>query len=438
MPWREKKPLASEQIARTWKELLEREAGPGKRLVYIHVPFCANHCLFCGFYKNQYKTERSEPYADLVIRELRAEASTPAVGSQPIHAVYLGGGTPSALETPDLTRIIEEVHALPLAADCEITLEGRMSHFTEEKIDACIDAGVNRFSLGIQTFDTEVRRKQGRRSSKEETLRFVDGLLQRDRAAVVIDLMFGLPGQTAEIWEDDLRTCLELQPDGVDLYCLNVFPGTPLFQQVKTGKTKTPSALPQQGEMYRRGFDVLADAGWNQLSNSHWAKGTRERNLYNLLIKEGSTTLAFGSGAGGSIGAHSYTNSDDLDVYCSSIEAGEKALSGMRVADAHQPLRDLLAGSLDRGRLDLACLASRFEEGPALLELYAPLLAQWEDAGLAAVSGQVVTLTPAGRFWSTNLSGALGELLQIVAEEVPHPAAMDRVPLPTLSTERMR
>lgn len=385
--------------------------GAGPRLAYLHVPFCANHCLFCGFYRNKYHVERSAPYVDAVMAELESEASTNAVRGRPVHAVYFGGGTPTALEPADLARLVHAVRrTLPLAADCEFTVEGRITNFTGEKIDACLDAGANRLSIGVQSFNTGVRQKQGRRATREEAIRFVEALRARDRATVVVDLMFGLPGQTPDVWLEDLRTCLALEPDGVDLYCLNVFPGTPLFKAVAAGKSAPPAQLVEQGEMYRTGVELLARAGWHQVSNSHWARTTRERNLYNLLIKDGATTLAYGSGAGGSLGGYSYSLSDDLESYSSRTEAGAKALSGMRRSDAHQPLRDAITASIERGRIALRRVLPKAEA--ASLTVIEPLLDQWVAAGLATWTfDDTLDLTTAGRFWGTNLIGALSEVL---------------------------
>src|SRR5690606_11158364 len=110
-------------------------------------------------------------FADLVAAEIEHEAAAPVIAGQPVEAVYLGGGTPSALTAEELSRLLRTVRrCLPLAPDCEITVEGRIIHFDPDKVDACLDAGANRFSIGVQSFDTAVRRRQGRRSSNEEAI----------------------------------------------------------------------------------------------------------------------------------------------------------------------------------------------------------------------------------------------------------------------------
>lgn len=405
-PWTGRRALSEADFGHRWLRLLSESKPARKRLAYVHVPFCANHCLFCGFYRHRARPEPLAAYASLAIRELEREAAAPAVRSAPVHALYLGGGTPSALPAGELARVLDALRAhLPVAPDCEVTVEGRVLHFDAERIDASLAAGANRFSIGVQTFDTEVRRRQGRRASREDLVRFLEALRDRESAAVVFDLLIGLPGQTPEIWRRDLETCLALEPDGVDLYALNVFPGTPLHNAIAGGRSAPAASVAEIAGFYGEGVARLADAGWHQISNSHFARTTRERNLYNLLIKQGADCLAYGAGAGGSLGGVSYSLETDLDVYAGAIARGEKPLITMHEAGPGQALRDALIGGLDRGRLDLE------EAGIPDPDRVAPLLAQWHRAGLLEDAGPVLRLTTAGRFWSTNLARALVERL---------------------------
>ena len=141
----------------------------GKTAAYIHVPFCETHCLYCGFYTKAYGPEESARYTDALLRELALWRDTPMVRSGPVHCVYIGGGTPTSLEADDLRRLLRGIReALPLANDCEITVEGRIHNFGPDKMDTCLEAGANRFSLGVQTFDTALRRSMARKASRED------------------------------------------------------------------------------------------------------------------------------------------------------------------------------------------------------------------------------------------------------------------------------
>lgn len=422
LPWGDKTPVPAEEVLPLWEELMAAPQPPRKRLAYVHVPFCVNHCLFCGFYRNAYVPKTAARYTGLLTQEIEREGGRAGVVDRPVHGVYFGGGTPSALSAEELSGLIRAVRAnLPLAPDCEITIEGRIIHFDPEKIAACLDAGANRISIGVQSFNTEVRRRQGRRASREEAIAFLQGLRDRDRAALVIDLIFGLPGQTQRIWQADLETAAALEPDGIDLYGLNVIPGTPLFRAAAGGKFPGAPTLTDLGRFYKAGVDFFERKGWRQISNSHFARTTRERNLYNLYVKGGADCLAYGSGAGGTLGGISYSLAGELERYVERIDEGVKPLDGMRRGDAMQPVRDLMIGSFEVGRIDLA----RFElpGGVDARALFGPLLAQWQQAGLVTVAGELVTLTVAGRFWYGNLvagfNEALSSLMPVAAEPAP-------------------
>jgi anaerobilin synthase len=431
MPWCDRRLLPPEETAAIWPRLLADCGSPRQRLAYIHVPFCANHCLFCAFYRNAYTEMEAASYADHVVAEIEREADEAGIRHHPIEAVYLGGGTPSALTAKELTRILDTVRRLPLAADCEITLEGRIIYFDDDKIDACISAGVNRISVGVQTFDTDVRRRQGRRAGKEEAVRFLAGIRDRDCVALVIDLLYGLPGQTLDIWREDLRIAADLAPDGVDLYGLNLVPGTPLHRAVVAGKLH-PTPMVQLGTMYEIGAAFLGAKDWRQISNSHWARTPRERNLYNQRIKQGADCLAYGSGAGGTIGRYSFSVTGDLRQYGEGIAAGRKPLGGMSKSDEFAAARHHVMAGFEVGRLDLGGLDQRYI--PEARALFAPLLEQWQRAGLLMFEGDVVRLTLAGRFWYSNLIAAFNDIISGIMPD----SGAGRPPPPRLPTTEQR
>ncbi|WP_413724306.1 heme anaerobic degradation radical SAM methyltransferase ChuW/HutW [Sodalis sp. RH16] len=410
MPWRNQRPLDGDSISQGWRQLQQRTLPARKRLLYIHIPFCATHCSFCGFYQNPLKSDSTAVYTECLLSELQLEADSPLHQSAPIHGVYLGGGTPTALTAAELNRVIRRIrHSLPLAPDCEITVEGRVLNVDDERLDACLDAGVNRFSIGIQTFDTRIRRRMGRISDGETAIAFLERLCRRDRAAVVCDLLFGLPGQTLSGWRDDLKIISELPLDGVDLYALNVLAGTPLYKAVENGRTTLPDVT-ERLAFYRAGADVLAGQGWHQLSNSHWAKTSRERNLYNLLIKQGADYLALGSGAGGSLDGQAYMLERNLERYYQRVRLGEKPIAMMTAPHAPEPWQHQLQGGIETGRVALSALT---DHSGALR----PLLSQWQRAGLIVDDSSCMRLTVDGRFWANNLLQALRLLIPRLAAE---------------------
>lgn len=406
MPWRGAVPIAKEQMAQTWQQLLSQVAPPRKRLLYLHIPFCATHCTFCGFYQNRYQEESCALYTDALLREIEQEADSVLHQSAPIHAVYFGGGTPSALSAHDLARIITTLRErLPLAPDCEITIEGRILNFDDDRIDACLDAGANRFSIGIQSFNSKIRKKMARTSDGPTAIAFMEKLVRRDRAAVVCDLLYGLPDQDAALWGQDLAIAGDIGLDGVDLYALNLLPNTALAKAVENGRTTIPSPA-ERRDLYLQGHEFMERAGWRCISNSHWARTTRERNLYNLLIKQGADCLALGSGAGGSVNGYSWMVERNLDAWHTAVEAGRKPLMMMmRTAEHGFQWRHTLQAGVETARVPLDELTPHSKK---LL----PLLAQWHNAGLTLDASTCLRLTHEGRFWASNILQSLDELIQ--------------------------
>ncbi|MFT4274622.1 MAG: heme anaerobic degradation radical SAM methyltransferase ChuW/HutW [Pantoea sp.] len=406
MPYCGTVPVAKSNLLSCWTQLINQPAPARKRLVYIHIPFCATHCTFCGFYQNRYTEEACAGYTDALLREIERDADSVLHQSAPVHAVYFGGGTPSALPAYDLARIITTVRKkLPLAPDCEITIEGRVLNFDDDRIDACIDAGANRFSIGIQSFNSHIRKKMARTSTGPEAVMFMEKLVRRDKASIVCDLLFGLPGQDAKLWGEDLSIARDIGLDGVDLYALNLFPQTPLGKAVTSGRIVLPDVC-ERRDFYLQGCDFMDQAGWRCISNSHWGGSPRERNIYNLLIKQGADCLAFGSGARGSVNGNSWIGERDLQAWHEAISAGQKPLMMMmRSQEDFYQWRHTLQAGIETGRVLLEELT------PYSRELV-PLLEQWYRAGLTKDTSACLRMTNEGRFWASNIFQSLQELIQ--------------------------
>lgn len=377
-----------------------------KSAIYINVPFCQTRCAFCMFYISAYKKEESKRYTDNLIKEMRMWEKTKAAQSGPIHAVYLGGGTPTALEAEDLYRIISTVkECFPLANDCEITVEGRVSYFSDEKIEECLRAGANRFSLGVQSFDTNVRQRLGRISTQEELISSLVHLSSYDEAAVIIDLMFGLPGQDEQSVLDSIKIASELPIDGADLYQLILLEGSPLEKLIKAGKMPLAYNSKGRARMYKAGCELFAKKNFRELSVSHFAKTFRERNLYNVLAKSDADVLAFGPGSGGKIQGVSYMNSRDYKEWSSLIESGKKSTKMMFVPKKNWRVFKVLGEQMELGFIDWNVLEKRFSL--PLYEKSKEVITQWESAGLLNTEDGFSRFTIAGRFWAVNMVNLL-------------------------------
>lgn len=388
-------PMPRPQWQNIWKKKLPH-ATDVDALAYLHIPFCANHCVFCGFYRNAWKDSQSSVYTDKIIEEMAAEAEV-RTGNGKIRAVYFGGGTPTALLTEDLVRLIRACYQyLPLAEDCEFTIEGRMSHFDLEKAQACIEAGANRISIGVQTFNTAIRRRLGRKHSGDEAFEYLAKLCELD-AVIVADLMFGLPNQTDEVWQNDIARATELPLSGLDTYAFNLYPMLPINRMIEKGAFPTPPGFDIQADQYAYTVETLLEKGWEQVSNSHFAyPGRGERNRYNTLIKSDISCLAFGSGAGGNFGGFSYQVQGDLESYLTTPK-GEKNIAFMSGHSPNKALLSKVQHDIETGRLN----PSLFDGNKAAQKL----IAQWQEMQLFKEpdSDGIIRLNTSGRYWSPTL-----------------------------------
>ena len=412
-------PMASEELPGAWQDAMTAlPVGQPRRCIYINIPFCHTRCLFCGFYQNPHTEAAARQYADTLLKEMEGTAALPFVQDAPFQAVYFGGGTPTALSAMDIRRLVEAARRLfPLSNDCEITLEGRFLNFGQDKIDAALTAGVNRFSLGVQTFDTQVRRSLNRWGTRDDLIGTLSVLRDLGRATVVIDLIYGLPGQTLGTWKKDIDTYLELCIDGCDLYQLNIFSGGPLDDAVKRKRLPKPVSIREQADYYKLGVEMMQAAHQRRLSICHWARSTRERSIYNALSRGRSECILLGSGAGGWIGGNMFFNQQGLAAYTDAVKAGQKPLAlGFRGDDAGTLYRDISA-QMELGFCDLKALGAR--HGHDLIDTVGPVVSQWESAGLIRIDGGCLFLTLAGEFWAVNLAQIMIDMLQMQKEPQP-------------------
>jgi oxygen-independent coproporphyrinogen-3 oxidase len=411
--------VPAEDILSMWESFMRQPGRRSKRAIYIHIPFCQTRCLYCGFFQNFLNKDLEDAYIDRLITELNMNSMSLFMKSHPVHAVYIGGGTPSALSVKNIERLIQAIHLnIPLANDYEMTFESRFHEFGDVKINACLNRGVNRFSFGVQSFDTKVRRCIGRIDDREKILDRLTYLSSLDHAAVIIDLMYGMPHQTMDVWEKDVMTLIQCGIDGGDLYQLNVYEDSKLKEAVQKGALPPAAKTWEQAVMFKRGVEIMEKARYKRLSICHWARNTRERNLYNQLSKSGFITIPFGAGAGGKIEGYTFFVDRDIHSYMNRIDTGEKPLMFMMSPPEDYRLYTEIIGAMDLGRLNISMLNTRY--GVDLEDMLSPLIEAWLAKGLITMSDGFLELTVAGQFWYVNLTQAMLDWLMIIKNNGSH------------------
>ena len=283
--------------------------GPESELMYIylHVPFCVSHCIYCDFYVVLEKYGGKEAYVDALCREieLRFAGIDLAEFPQGIQTLYVGGGTPSLLPSTAYRRVFTALNQhLPFAPDAEITLEANPGATRSEMADtpaAYLAVGFNRVSVGVQSFDDAELKKLSRLHSASEAIGFIQRLQATGWDNISIDLMYGIPCQSRESWRETLRQTVALGVQHVSMYGLKVEENTPLEKLTQHAAARGAYPLPEEDdivEMYHEGLQVLKTAGFIRYEFSNLAQPGRE-SRHNLNYWNNGDYLALGVAAHG-------------------------------------------------------------------------------------------------------------------------------------------
>jgi oxygen-independent coproporphyrinogen-3 oxidase len=248
--------------------VLNNETGGRKNLalgIYIHVPFCSTTCDFCAFYQEKPSKIGIESY----FRGLRDEFDRFSPNRE-ISTVFTGGGTPGLLKADQLKELCSLFSSHDLSPDVEWSIELAPSEITPEKLDVLRKGGVNRISLGVQTFNLKFMDALGRQHPVKKTFEAFQWIRQAGFVSVNLDLLFGAPGQSLQDWEEDLAQAVELAPDHLSTYCLTFEEDTAMFVRLSQGKVKIDPE--REAEFYEFAWDYLPKHGFEQYEVSNYAK----------------------------------------------------------------------------------------------------------------------------------------------------------------------
>ena len=290
--------------------------------VYVHIPFCASRCSYCDFFSTLRLDEVGHDYVEALIAEARLRKAE--LNGKPVKTLYMGGGTPSQLPLPLLARLIDGLKAtLDLNAVEELTLEANPDDVTPEWSAAVRALGVNRVSMGVQSFQDAVLRLVGRRHTARQAIDAVASLRHVGIDNISIDLIYGLPGQTLETWAESVRQAVDLRPQHISAYGLTYEPGTRLWQQRECGEVVEASE-DQYLDMYRILVGLLRVAGYEHYEISNFAlPGYRSR--HNSSYWNETPYLGLGAAAHSYDGTMRRSNPADLCGYIRRITSGQPA-----------------------------------------------------------------------------------------------------------------
>ena len=311
--------------------------------LYIHVPFCTRKCLYCAFY--------SIPLGDASLCRKYLDALeievAQATRSRRIRTVYIGGGTPTALDAASLERLLSAIRRALHESPDEWSCEANPESLDKDKAALLAEAGVNRISIGAQTFDPAGLRTLGRRHSATDTRRAVEACRRVGIENVSLDLMYGIPGSSLHRIEQDIQELKALAPTHVSVYTLSVEPGTPLDSMVQRKEIELPGEADQafQYHLLRRRLEEL---GYRQYELSNFAlHGYRCR--HNWTYWSGGSYIGCGPGAHSFDGGRRWWNPPDLVRWCTSVlESGRPEIEFDEHLSSEKRARELLVLGLRR------------------------------------------------------------------------------------------
>ncbi len=371
---------------------------------YIQVPFCQTKCTYCNFHTGVVAREKYQPYAAAVCREiseLALSSELAAVRGATIDSVYFGGGTPSLLEPAALTNILSSLRTSFGLAPCEmgtaalipeVTLEADPETITPEKVAAWRATGFNRISLGVQSFDDRELQAAGRMHRRADIFAAARILREAGFRNISMDLIAGLAHQTPESWDESVARILDIRPEHISIYMLEIDEGSRLGSESLVGGSRySARQIPSEdamAEFYESACARLAGAGYEHYEISNWGlPGFRSR--HNLKYWRREPYIGFGAGAHSFDGARRWSNVHDSARYVTCVEQGISPREQIESVTLHQALEEeLFLGLRQLEGIDLAQIEHKYQV--RLRERIAPL----QRDGFVELDGTRLRLAP--------------------------------------------
>ncbi|WP_075618133.1 radical SAM family heme chaperone HemW [Paenisporosarcina indica] len=363
--------------------------------VYIHIPFCHQICHYCDFNKVFFKNQPVDEYIEALGMEMKMFIEK-YQDRLHIETIFLGGGTPTALSAEQLQRLFELIKQhIPQQHLMEFTSEANPDELTRDKLVVMKDNGINRLSLGVQSFDEDLLTRLGRTHSNEHVYETIQMAKDIGFSNISIDLMYGLPGQTMDQWKDTLAKALELNLPHYSAYSLIVEPKTVFYNLMTKGKLILPGE-DLEADMYEVLMSEMDSNGIQQYEISNFAKPgyySRHNNLY----WDNVSYAGFGAGAHGYAKGIRYSNIGPIKKYMDQVADGEFPLNHTHeVTRKEQMEEEMFLGLRKVDGVNKKHFKEKF--GIAMEEVYEQEISKHITSGSMVVLNDAVALTKKGRF----------------------------------------
>nr|WP_193437424.1 radical SAM family heme chaperone HemW [Sporolactobacillus pectinivorans] len=366
------------------------------RGAYIHIPFCDHICYYCDFNKVFIKNQPVDGYLNALSQEM---AYYSAMG--PVQTIYIGGGTPTALNEEQFERLLADVsHYFLHQGIQEFTVEANPENLSDSKLGLMKRYGVTRLSVGVQSFDNGMLKVIGR---AHDTAGAKEAIIRARKAGfdnITLDLMFALPGQTEDMLHQSLETALSLNTSHISIYSLQVEPRTIFYNRMKGGKLRLPGE-DIEADMYGQIIFTLEKNGLHQYEISNFSRPGYE-GLHNSLYWHNQEYYGIGAGAHGYVNGKRYANTGSIKKYISLVsERGFSESSVHHVTDRERIEEEMFLGLRLMEGVSQAHFLKKF--GRPIKAIYGAQLDRLKSEGLLVERGDHIALSTKGTFLGNNV-----------------------------------
>ena len=367
--------------------------------LYLHIPFCRKRCHFCYFrvYTDKNASE-VQSYLDVLAREWELYATQPAVAGRALNFVYFGGGTPSYISTPQLEGLVRRMDRVSSwrAAE-EVTFECEPGTLSEAKLRSIRAIGVTRLSLGVENFDDAILEANGRAHRSGEIGRSYDYALSLGFPQINIDLIAGMLGETDENWSACVRRTIDMAPDSVTIYQMELPFNTTISRNLLTGPSAAPAQVaswPTKRRWVAEAFAALERAGYHVGSAYTAVKSPDTKFVYRDRLWQGADMVGLGVASFGHVNGVHMQNLDRFEDYCSSVDAGTIPLArALRPTQEERLIREFVL-QLKLGSVRPSYFAAKYADD--VLARYRETLEELSAEGFLTTGPDRVTLTREG------------------------------------------
>lgn len=366
--------------------------------LYLHVPFCHTRCHYCDFNTYAGILPLREPYVRALLSEIvlaGEEARLPDDKPRRARTIFFGGGTPSLLSVEQVTRLLDGCRSsFALEEDAEVSLEANPGTLSGEQLRGLRAAGVNRLSMGAQSFDAGLLKTLGRIHSPEEIVQAVQYARQAGFTSINLDFMFGLPNQTMRHWQETLDQALKLRPEHLSLYSLIIEEGTPFFTWTHEGRI-TPGDEDLCADMYEYAEERLRNEGYENYEISNWSLPGHQCR-HNLTYWRNLPYIGMGAGAHSFFAGKRFSDVLDPQEYIRRLKDGEWPIAeSAEVSRSQEMSETAFLGLRTAVGLHLPAFAQRF--GESFDDFVGERLRTVEEAGLLIRERDWLRLSERGR-----------------------------------------